>query len=239
MKTLLYTISNFCPYADKCMELLYQSVSLNNTNFDFVVLSNKEAPESFKYPVIVDDDPIYESYVGFLKYSNRIPENYDQYIYLDSDILYFGKLSQIISTNYNLTITKENFNMSSKDWFEYKFVPQSEKEKLKTTSAINAGSFAFKDLSFLVAVKDLYQNYIQQEPIENAKLEQSSFNYALAKLSNFNLNQYKDISPICELYSGIQPIQNKILYHFCNFSNPMKNKFHNMKELYDTYTTQR
>lgn len=235
MKNLIYTISNFCPYADECIDLLHNSISLNNKNFDFVVLSSQEPPQSFKLPVIIDDDPIYESYVGFLKYSNKIPNNYDQYIYLDSDILYFGLLSQFTKLEYNFTITKESAKMSE-EWFKYKYGLKQYKHKYKNISAINAGSFAFRDLSFLSHVKDLYENYIESEPIENAKLEQSSFNYALAILSDFNLNEYYDISYMCQLYAQTDPVSNKLLYHFCNFSNSMENKFRYMKELYDKYT---
>lgn len=237
-KILYYTITNFCPYADECIKLLYQSIKVNNNGFDFVVLSNKDKPQNFDINTIVDKNSLYDKYVGFLKYSDLVPKNYDHYAYLDSDILYFGKLSQLISENYDFTITKESFGMNH-EWFSFPYVSKEHKEQFKKTSGINAGSFAFKNLSFLSDIKSLYSPYITDDSMKNAKLEQSAYNYVLALLCNFDLSKYYDISPIASLYCGTYPLEGKVLYHFCNFANSMEFKFHNMKVLYDRYTEQK
>lgn len=234
-KTLYYTITNFCPYAEKCIKLLHQSIQLNNQdNFDFVVMSSQDAPKNFHISTIVDKNPLYDKYVGFLKYSQLIPKNYDNYIYLDSDILYFGELSQLVSAQSDFTITKESFNMDH-EWFGFPYAPKEHKDKFNIAKGINAGSFAFKNINFLNDIKSLYTPYITDDSISNAKLEQSSFNYTIALLCDFDLDKYYDISPICSLYSGTAPIEGKLLYHFCNFTNSMQFKYHNMKVLYDTY----
>jgi hypothetical protein len=238
-RILYYTITNFCPYADECIKLLYNSIKINNKNdFDFVVLANKniENSKEFNITTIVDSHPLYDQYVGFLKYSDLIPKNYDTYIYLDSDILYFGQLEQLISENHEFTITKENHLMSH-EWFSYQHIDRKNRKKFGSLNGINAGSFVFKNLDFLTSVKNLYNDHIRSTPVENAKLEQSSFNYALALLSDFNLEKYYDISPICELYCDVSPIEGKLLYHFCNFVKSMEFKYNNMKALYDNYTS--
>lgn len=237
-KTLYYTITNFSACSKECVELLYQSIKINNDNFDFIVLSSKDPPKNFEINTIVDKNSLYDKYVGFLKYSDFVPKNYDNYVYLDSDILYFGKLSQLISEKYHFTITKDNFDMNH-EWFEYFHSPNEHKNKFKTMRGINAGSFSFKNISFLDDVKSLYSPHITNSSDQNAKLEQSSFNYVLAILCDFDLNKYYDISPICALYSGQIPIEGKLLYHFCGFTNSMQHKYINMKKLYDKYTSQK
>lgn len=238
-KTLYYTITNFCPYADECIKLLYNSIKLNNKDdFDFIVVSNKDKPINFDIDTIVDKNPLYDQYVGFLKYSDFIPKTYNNYIYLDSDILYFGKLLDLISPQYDFTITKESANMDY-DWFRYEYASNEHKTKFGSISGINAGSFAFKDIHFLSDVKSLYKDHIKSNSMDNAKLEQSSFNYTLALLCDFDLNKYYDISHMCVLHCGTSPIENKLLYHFCNFANSMEFKYNNMKVLYDKYTAQK
>lgn len=234
---LCYTITNFCPCADQCIELLYQSIKLNNKeDFDFIVLSSCDVPINFKINTIVDKNILYDKYIGFLKYSDLIPKNYKYYIYLDSDILYFGKLSYLLSDKHDFTITKENIH-SNHEWFHYKYY--NDKLKINNSYGINAGSFAFKDINLLYNIKKIYNNYIGLSPIDNAKLEQSSFNYLLALLSDFNIDKYYDISNICELHATTSLIEGKLLYHFCNFTQSLEFKYNNMKILYDKYTEQK
>lgn len=237
-KILCYTITNFCPYASECIKLLYNSINLNNNinNFDFIVISSKDAPSNFDINTIVDKNLLYDKYVVFLKYSELVPKNYDNYIYLDSDILYFGQLLDLISPIHNFTITKEATNMNH-DWFRFDYAPEEHKVKFNEISGINAGSFAYKDIRFLEDIRMLYRDHVKNNAMDNAKLEQSAFNYALASLCDFDLSKHYDISHLCLLHAKTDLIKNKLLYHFCNFANSMENKYKNMKGLYDRYTS--
>lgn len=237
MKILLYTISNFVEGASECINLLLKSLQINNKNhtFDFVVLANKILSNNHhNLQVIIDDNPIYNKYIGFIKYSQLLPKNYNYYIYLDSDILYFGNILNLLSIDKSYAIVKENYKMSH-SWFAYKYAPQDHCKLFDNIFGINAGSFSYSDTSLLDMVRKLYLPYIQSDYIENAKLEQSSFNYALCLLSNFNLDQYKHFEDICYLHAKNTLIQNKQLYHFCDINQSMKNKAKNMNILYQNY----
>ena len=84
---LVYTVSDFKPQADQCINMMVDS--LKKDNFDFCVITNKNPPSNFKHNVVVDTNNY--DYVGFLKYSEKIPENYDYYVYLDSVLLIKSK----------------------------------------------------------------------------------------------------------------------------------------------------
>ena len=85
-KTLVYTVSDFSPYAEECINMLVDNMEMNE-NMDFCVVANKYPSSLFKHNVIQASHNL--NYIGFLKYFPKLPE-YEQYIYLDSDILFFG-----------------------------------------------------------------------------------------------------------------------------------------------------
>lgn len=234
MKTLLYTITNFSQNADDCINLLYSSLKFKDS-IDFLVVSNNPAPVGFVHNTVIDTSISKECYPGFLKYSNMVPKNYDQYIYLDSDILYFGELEWLYSDK-PLSIVRDNGSMLS-TWFYYKQHLEEESIIMGSTQAINAGTFCFKDISFLSLVNRLYTPHISSNSsIENAILEQASYNYAVAKQYNFDLTKCYDITNITELYAANkEPVNNKYLYHFCGFRNSMITKYEEMKGFYDKY----
>lgn len=234
MKTLLYTITNFSPNADDCINLMYDSLKLDN-NTDFLVVSNTQPPENFKHNTVVDSSIPRACYVGFLKYSEMIPKGYNQYIYLDSDILYFGEVKSLYNEK-EFTIVRDHGSMQSR-WFYYENHDKKDLDMMIKTQAINGGTFAFKNIEFIKKIKDLYTPYISKfNTVDNAILEQSSYNYAVAKTSNFTFDNCYDITDITVLYAAKKiPEKDKYLYHFCGFRDSMIVKYQEMKELYDEY----
>ena len=76
---------------DSLQKLLMDAskTTLNNSNFDFAIISDKEHPNS-AFPIIKVDNTT--GHLSNWKYSHLIPNGYNQYFYLDSDILFFGNL---------------------------------------------------------------------------------------------------------------------------------------------------
>lgn len=230
MKTLLYTVSDFKDGAIDCIRMMKNSISGNN--FDFVIIANHKI--DCEYDIIVDNNPC--NYIGFLKYSTKVPQGYDQYIYLDSDILFFGAISDFYS-NQEFSIVRENLKMNSicssgRYWFRYPHDhSQQYFDNIKNLDGINAGSFAFKNLSFLSKVRNNFEKFKENEVISNAILEQSSFNYTLCIENNFDFSNcfdFTDRSIIHAKYNSFDT--NKKLYHFAGFTNSMLSKKESMQK---------
>jgi hypothetical protein len=224
MKTLIYTVSDFKDGALDCIDLLYSNIK--NKNFDFSIISNRDY--QCKYNVFIDKS--YKNYVGFLKYSRKIPEGYDQYIYLDSDIIYLGEAEDLFS-NSEFSIIFEDFKMNyicsvGRKWFQYEY-DNSQKyiNSINNLRGLNAGTFCFKNYNFLAQVRNNFEKFEHNDVIKNAILEQSSFNYTLCKTLNFDFSKCFDLSNESVLHAKINSFQpDKKLYHFCGFTNTMTNK---------------
>ncbi len=228
-KILVYTVSDFKPYSLQCIELMLSC--FESKNFDFKIVTNNIQYKD--YEDIIFDDSKY-SYVGFLKYSENIPDEYDQYIYLDSDILYFGNVNELFSDK-EYSCVVEDLPMTN-EWFLYKNHDNQYLNNIKKLNGFNAGTFSFKNISFLSKIRQAFKPYITQDVHSDARLEQSSFNFALSNEINFDINNTKDLTPITQLFADINPYNNnKKLYHFCGFSNEMGSKFFKMKSFYDNY----
>lgn len=225
MKTLVYTISDFKPHALDCISLLYKS--MQGSDFDFCIVSNKRL-ENCPFNVIID--PIERAYVGFLKYSPRVPSGYDRYLYLDSDILFFDKVNSFFSDK-PFSVVLEKLQMSD-EWFNY----FRSGEDFSQYKGINAGSFGFYDYSFLARVRKLFEPFISGDVHRDARLEQSSFNYAVLKTIGGDFSLLEDFSQQSLLFAQSNSPLNKKLYHFCGFSNEMSSKYYKMKQIYDKYT---
>ena len=78
MKTLVYTTCDFSPNSYNCTELLYRSLTINNSNFDFYIVSNKKSEQS-QFPIIVEDSPNRKILANW-KYTDLMPKGYDKYI---------------------------------------------------------------------------------------------------------------------------------------------------------------
>lgn len=224
MKTLVYTISDFKPHALDCISLLKKSLS---GYFDFCIISNKR-PENCPFKVVVD--PVYYDYIGFLKYSPLVPSGYDRYLYLDSDILYFDNTEKFFSEK-DMSLVLETLPMSD-EWFNY----FRSGEDFSSYKGINAGSFGFNNYSILSQVRNLFEPFISGNVHQDARLEQSSFNYAVMKTINKDFSLINDMSKDSVLFAHAGSPLDKKLYHFCGFSNEMASKYDKMKQFYDNYS---
>jgi len=241
MKILLYTISDFKPYSVECINLLLSSIE-GDMHYDFAVISNNKSKIDTNLDIILDTD-LNSRYVGYLKYSPKIPTTYDYYIYLDSDILYFDKISNLLPISKNFTIVQENNQINKNDWYYFKYLKDPEEDLiLQNSKAVNAGSFAYSKNN-LEAIKEiyyLYKTYYQNNMFHDVQLEQSIYNYIVNKTNNFDLSNCKDITDTTLLFaSNKQPRSDKKLYHFCGFTNEMESKYRSMKKLYELYIDQR
>jgi hypothetical protein len=236
MKTLVYTISDFKDGAIDCIRMMKNSIIGNN--FDFVIISNKKI--DCEYEIIIDET--IDNYIGFLKYSAKVPKGYDQYIYFDSDILFFAPISDFCS-NQEFSIVFENLKMNSqcsagKFWFKYPYDSSDEYfHNIKNIYGINAGSFAFKNISFLSNVRSFFEKFKSNDIVSNAILEQSSFNYALCIQNNFDFSKCFDFTSKAVIHAKPNSFNiNKKLYHFTGFSNTMINKKEMMKKfIYENF----
>lgn len=237
MKILLYTISDFKSMSIECIDLLLSSIIFDIPT-DFVILSGSSIDYT-NYKIIYT--PQKSNYIGSLKYSPDIPNNYDYYIYLDSDILYFDKVSNLINLDKKYTIVYEDSKINKNPWWYFKY-SNTDTSILEKSQALNAGSFAFAKSEFKILndIYTTYHNYANNNIRENAELEQSIFNYYIYKYLNFNTDYVYDITNITQLFASDYPLQNnKKLYHFCGFTNTMISKYYKMKEKYDQFISQK
>lgn len=237
MKILLYTISNFSHMSIECIELLLSSI-IFDVPVDFIIVSSSVTDYN-KYKILQAN--LKSNYIGSLKYAFEIPENYDYYIYLDSDILYFDKISYLINFDKKYTLVRENCKINKNPWWYFKY-SNTDTAILESSPALNAGSFAFakSEYGILHDIYTAYNNYATNNVTENAQLEQSIFNYYVYQYLRFNTDYVHDITDITQLHASNYPIQNnKRLYHFCGFTNTMTSKYLSMKKLYDKYISQK
>ena len=229
MKILVYTVSDFKTNALDCIKLMLSSFS--KINFDFRIITNNITYKEY-------EDIIYDQfqceYIGFLKYSKNIPDGYDRYVYLDSDILYFGNVEELFSDkDYSCVI--EQLPMTN-EWFLYKKHTEEYLENIKNLNGFNAGTFSFRDINFLKKVRDSFEPHIVNHTHYDARLEQSGYNFIISQEINFDINKMHNLTDITQLFSTIGSHQeNKKLYHFCGFSNEMQSKFYKMKNFYDQH----
>lgn len=237
-KYLVYTISDLRESSINCIDLLYQSLIQLNNNFDFYVITNNINYNNFTFSNnynIIYDDVINSSYIGWLKYTDKLPDNYEYYFYLDSDILCYENLENLISNGKNISLVKEVENLMSYEWFSYPFASIDDKCIFNAINGINAGSFVFTNKDFLKQVlENKYKSIdIDKADIEyQAKFEQSCFNHACF---NFLLNkEYHDITSLVQLRPNGE-INEKKIYHFCNWQGFMDGKYSRMKGFHEKY----
>jgi hypothetical protein len=221
MKTLLYTITDFSPYAAECINLLSGNM-IQDTNVDYCVISNNPPPPDFKYNVV--QTKLNANYVGFLKFYSKIPDGYDHYIYMDSDILFFGNPLSLIPTE-DLSIVIENCNIRD-EWHSFHI---NDKNKIPNVKGLNAGTFVFSNKNFVNQVNEnILNNYNPSwSTIHNAMMEQSVFNMTIGQTCNFDWTKYKDITDITKLHVPTDFKYNKSIkiYHFCGWAGQMCTKY--------------
>ena len=232
MKTLVYTVSDFSPGADSCINMLCDSIDWSG-NVDFCVVATREIGGKFKHKVVIETHP--KEYPGFMKSSKVVPKGYDRYVYLDSDIFYFGSPNDLFHDDKDFSIVFEERTMIDR-WYAYEKAPREDKLKMEQILGMNAGNFCFKDLSFLEEIRALWGKHVTNSVGSDARLEQSSFNYAVCKRTEFDLTKCHDLTPITQLQAAIRPFdKNKTLYHFTGAPNTMAGKAYVMGQFLNNF----
>jgi hypothetical protein len=234
MKYLIYTVSDFTDCAEECISILYDSILKQNTksDFDFVVVTNKSTQSKFN---LLIDDSMESNYVGWLKYTNKLPEGYDGYLYLDSDIIFYEKIKNMFGSH-PISVIYENHPMSS-SWFMFDMATNQEKQEMININGCNAGTFSFTNKTTLEEINSICKlvNIENLNKEDQAKIEQTCFNYFIFKLHRQQI-LINDITPFIQLH--VQEKQkNKSIFHFCGFDGSMINKYKRMKEFIETNVT--
>jgi len=225
-KTLVYTVSNLSPDAVACATLLHRSLQVKNSEFTFAILTN-QACKLTNLPIISASCPT--PYVGYLKFSDAVPAGFDQYIYLDSDILCLESLANLHDESHEFSLVEESASMNSA-WFAYPGLGNRPRSKMSKLKGINAGSFAFRDRSILAEVRELMNAKLRNHLGLDAQLEQAAFNRMLFLRDIPQSRNFKPLSDIVKLYPDRYSYEpsGKSIYHFCGFSGEMASKFERM-----------
>jgi hypothetical protein len=240
MKICLYTISDLQKGSIECIDMLYDSIfsqSENKINIDFYVITNNtKIPSNFHYNVILSE---YSNYhIVYSRYTNRLPANYNKYIYFDSDILCFDDIKSLI-TDSNYAIVTEKLLMTDQ-WFRYPFATIQDYIIMKEIKGINSGTFIFSNKEDISSISDLFIPYLDKyqskDGVSNAQFEQSCFNYFILKKCGKYFNNCQILSNKIELdSSNIKPSLSKKIYHFTNFFYGMQKKANFMKQFKEAY----
>lgn len=226
---MVYTVSDFSPGADSCINMLFDSMKLDSDT-DFKIIATKHPGGKFKHEVIIA--PLPKGYPGFLKSSENVPSGYDYYIYLDSDIFCFNDPKTLINPDKDFSVVFEEMPMIDR-WYAYDKAPREDKVKMQSILGMNAGTFCFRDISFLGQIRGLWLPWVQYGSSTgvDARLEQSSFNYAICQRTGFDLSKCNDVTPSAQLQAAVRPYDpNKFLYHFTGAPNTMAGKAYVMSE---------
>lgn len=242
-KILLYTISDLKTHSINCIDLLLSSI-IKDINFDFLILTNKNINTS-KYAVAYDiAGSSHHQYIGYLKYlTYLIPNDYDYYIYLDSDILYFDNISKLLPKNKLFSVVKESGSkVKDSEWYYFKHTPKEDDFKLREMVALNAGTFVFHNSQKdnIHKMYELYSKYSNGDMHHDVRLEQAIYNYIVYRSTDYNEENLYDLTNMTQLFaSNYSPQENKKLYHFCGFTNEMTTKYNSMKNFYEKYKQQK
>jgi len=213
MRILLYTVSDFSPYAEKCIKLLFGNI-IPESNVDFCVITNGTPPSKFEYNTIKVDLDV--NFTGILKFYPCLPK-YDAYVFLDTDILYFERTSKLINDQNDYTIVRDNDRMIIDQWCSYHITDKSILNK--DICGLNSGTFAFVDTKFLEDITEIIQRYYSSNntPRVNAKYEQSAYNIFMGEKCGYDWKKYYDITDSVKLFATHDTLlqENINLYHFC------------------------
>jgi hypothetical protein len=237
-KIFIYTCSDFSEKALECSVMLFDSIKAHNEPEEFVFsiictdFPKKEIGRDIE--IIVDDSS--NGYPGWLKYSKKIPKNFNRYLYLDSDILCFENVNKLFEDGYDFSVLYEDCYMNpDSTWHFFPHCSEEEKLEMSKIHCINAGHFCFSNTSFIDTLNKLRHKYaLDQNSIrEQARTEQSLFNYVMFLQSKEK--KIKDITSFIEQGARTN-ITDKKIYHFFGFEGNMINKFSWMENFYYRYT---
>lgn len=235
MKTLVYTCNDL-RHSTPCVDLLYSSLMEHNEkgSFDFAVLCDDRNHERVDYEVLYDYS-YPPQFTGSLRYSSLIPKGYDYYLYLDSDILFYDKIENVLPVDGKcVNAVWEGQDLMYKScWhnhgFEEKITP-SDHDK----PCINSGQFSFTgQCDLLSQVRDnmmslpIFADKDHNYPVhECAMYEQSSFNYTL--LGMWNDVDFHRMTNRVSLRPESETNFRKTVFHFNGFHEGMTRKHHRM-----------
>lgn len=242
MKILVYTCNDL-RHSLPCVDLLYSSLLKNNSSdsFDFAVLCNSRDHSHTDHTVLYDES-YPPQYLGFLKYSSSIPPNYDFYVYLDSDILFYSILNEVLPCTEKVVsvATEGTATMIDSNWHSHGYIDKMLSIGLPKP-CVNAGQFSFKGSSdFISLVRnnmkrtlESVDNYRNLPSYQCAMYEQSSFNYTLISIWD-SVDLYKMSSKL-----SVRPEQeielDKSIFHFTGFHEGMINKSNRMINFISNY----
>lgn len=237
-KPLIYTIATNDTASFNCALLLYKSLNKflrpGGQDFDFKVI----VPEDSQY--YCSDDlkdflfPIYNYYyknthIFTLKYHYSIFNLlYDNFIYMDSDILWM--IPELYDLEYNCICT-ESMRMTHSCFS--KFWPKDiDKRLIGYFRGINAGFFGLKKSKALELSKYMMRNLYGIRKFNKKRLyiEQNLFNvFIYNEYIQNNIDQWKDVSHKFILGANAEsPYINNISYHFYGNMCNMSDKFDRM-----------
>jgi hypothetical protein len=235
-KTLVFTVSDLRETSIGCINLLYESLLKKNSrdDFDFAVVTNidNNVVPNLNRDFIFINQPMSYSYIGWLKFTNQLPNGYDYYLYLDSDILCFESL-EYIKGDAEITVVYEEIPMTN-EWFWFNDATDEEKELMLNHKGINAGTFGFRNMDFMNKLSETMSkyNFSQTPTLEQAKFEQTILNYVM--FNQLQHNKPKDITEKVLLHAK-EELNSHTIYHFCGFDGHMDKKFSRMKIVTDKF----
>ncbi len=227
MKFCIYTVSDFSEKSSECIDLLYDSLLKKNklNTFDFYIVTNKNIKNN-KYKII--QESINSNYIGWIKYTENLPDGYDFYLYLDSDILFYENVENIFRKK-QISIVYEMLPMSN-IWFSSSIANYEEKMHMSQLKGVNAGTFCYENKEFIKEINKLIKiEYYTENIYTQAQIEQSTFNYKIFNILKTDKQILNDITSIVSLHAN-DLVKNKYIYHFCGFNGKMEDKYVRMKK---------
>jgi len=160
MKYLFYTISDLDPISLACTDILYKSLKNKITNLNFqIVVPKKYLNKNINNNLI---NYVQSEYLSTSRYDKEIFEqDYDYFIYLDSDI-YFNINEDLFFyevDNNDTLICSENQSIKSSSWYHMQMDNTFIKNNINR-SAINSGFFCFKK-NIAIKCSDYIFNYFK------------------------------------------------------------------------------
>jgi hypothetical protein len=227
MKFCIYTVSDFSEKSSECIDLLYDSLLKKNklNTFDFYIVTNKNIKNN-KYKII--QESINSHYIGWIKYTENLPDGYDFYLYLDSDILFYENVENIFRKK-QISIVYEMLPMSN-IWFSSSIANYEEKMQMSQLKGVNAGTFCYENKEFIKEINKLIKiEYYTENIYTQAQIEQSTFNYKIFNILKTDKQIINDITSTVSLHAN-DLVKNKYIYHFCGFNGKMEDKYVRMKK---------
>lgn len=260
-KTLVYTVSNFNDATNSCTSLLLESIKINNSNFDFCVLSDREPPKNYLYNVIVDNS--YKNYIpsgkewpGLTRYSDLLPKNYDHYVYFDSDVLCFDRLEAIfpikdkvlsVATEHgacpnNEGIVEHTIHRMCEMWYCYPAATDLEKNEMQNYIGYNVGVLSFNNVSVLKQIRVLIDNVLTKMTHYPGDPHSKIYTLDQTPLNYFCFKNKEKIHDICHKINNYtrgsrlqrnQKISEDVsIFHFTGIQQGMGPKLYHMTDFW-------